>query len=254
MLILKSPREIELLRQADLHTAEILQILREAVKPGVSTKDLDLIAEKEIKKRGVKSAFLGYNGFKGNICASINEEVVHGIPSPKRILKEGDIISIDFGVVYKGYVGDSAITVPCGQVSDVATHLMATTKESLKRAIACCTPDNYLSDIGITIQEYVEAEGFSTVRDYVGHGIGTSMHEDPQVPHYYTGHRGIHLREGLVIAVEPMINEGTWKVRSLSDGWTVVTKDGKLSAHFEHSIAITKDGPYVLSLLPGMEL
>lgn len=248
-MILKSRREIEIMRVSNTHVAEILELMAEAVAPGVTTKDLDDIAAREIKRRNLTSAFMGYHGFTGHICASVNEEVVHGIPSPERVLEEGDIIGIDFGSVYKGYVGDSARTIPVGKISDTAQRLLDATKESLEAAIQFCTPDYYLSDIGKAIQGLVEPRGFSVVRNFVGHGIGTAMHEDPQVPHFYTGKKGPRLRPGLVIAIEPMINEGTLEVDVLADGWTAVTRDRKLSAHFEHSIAITTDGPYVLSRL-----
>jgi methionyl aminopeptidase len=194
---------------------------------------------------------MGYHGFVGNICASINEEVVHGIPSRQRVLHEGDIIGIDFGVVHRGFVGDSAITVAVGAVSTTAQRLMQATQEALEAALKVCTPDHYIADIGRAIQAVVEPRGFSVVRNFVGHGVGTRMHEDPQVPHFFTGKSGPRLRPGLVIAIEPMINEGVFDVEVLSDGWTAVTKDRKLSAHFEHSVAITKDGPYVLSRLGG---
>lgn len=247
-IILKSKREIELLRVANLHVAEILELMAQAIEPGVSTWDLDQIARKELDKRAVKSAFLGYHGFPGTVCASINEEIVHGIPSKKRILSEGDIIGLDFGVVANGYVGDSARTIAVGEVSPLARRLMQVTRESLELAIGVCTPAHRLSDIGKTVQSHAEAAGFSVVRDFVGHGIGAEMHEDPQVPNYYDRPRP-RLKAGMVIAIEPMINEGAYDVEVLDDGWTAVTKDRKLSAHFEHSIAITDGDPIILSLL-----
>ncbi len=247
-IVLKSPREIELMREANRHVAEILERMAEAVAPGVSTWDLDQIARRELDKRKVKAAFLGYHGFPGTVCASINEEIVHGIPSKDRVLEEGDIIGLDFGVICKGYVGDSARTIACGRVSDEAQKLMDVTRSSLEAAIAVCTPDHRLSDIGKAVQRVAEVAGFSVVREFVGHGIGTNMHEDPQVPNYYDGPRP-RLRPGLVIAIEPMINAGTHEVEVLDDGWTAVTRDRRLSAHFEHSVAITDGEPYVLSRL-----
>lgn len=245
-IVLKSAREIELMRGANQHVGEVLQILREAVAPGISTWDLDQIARAEIKKRGVVSAFLGYHGFPATLCTSVNEEIVHGIPRKDKVLKPGDIIGIDCGLVWRGYVGDSALTIPVGEISVAARKLLDVTKESLERAIRVCTPDHRLSDIGKAVQSFVEDEGFSVVRDFVGHGIGTQMHEDPQVPNFYDGLRP-RLKAGMVIAIEPMVNEGTWEVDVLEDGWTAVTRDRRLSAHFEHSIAITDGGPIVLS-------
>ena len=249
-IVLKSPREIEIMRAANRHTAEILELMCEAVAPGVSTWDLDQIARAELKKRGLKSPFLGYHGYPAVVCTSINEEIVHGIPRKDRVLAEGDIIGIDFGVIYESYVGDSARTVPVGEVGPEAQKLMDVTREALERAIAVCTPEYRLSDIGKAVQEHAEASGFSVVRDFVGHGIGTQMHEDPQVPNYYDGPKP-RLRPGLVIAIEPMINAGTFEVQVLEDGWTAVTRDRKLSAHFEHSVAITESDPVVLSRLDG---
>jgi methionyl aminopeptidase len=248
-MILKSPREIEIMHAANRHVAEILALLAERVRPGISTGELDDIAAREIKKRNVKSAFLGYHGFPARLCTSINEEVVHGIPSYQRIVQEGDILSIDFGVVHRGYVGDSAVTLPVGAVSVRAQLLMNTTRDCLMAAIAQCTPDHFLGVIGDTIEPMATANGFSVVRNFVGHGIGTAMHEEPQVPHFRSNNRGPRLRPGLVIAIEPMINAGTFEVDVLADGWTAVTRDRELSAHFEHSIAITEDGPRILSQL-----
>ncbi len=248
-IILKSRRELEVMREANLHVAEILQLLAEAVKPGVSTWELDQICRREIKKRKVQAAFLGYNGFPATLCASINEEIVHGIPRPERVLEEGDIIGLDFGVVHKGYVGDSARTIACGEIPAVAKRLLEVTERCLAAAIGVCTAEHRLSDIGTAVQNVAEPAGFSVVRDFVGHGIGTSMHEDPQVPNYYDGPRP-RMHPGLVIAIEPMINEGTYEVEVLADGWTAVTRDRKLSAHFEHSVAITDAEPWVLSRLP----
>jgi methionyl aminopeptidase len=247
-VVLKSPREIEIMREANQHVAEILELMCRAVAPGVSTWDLDQIGRTEIKKRGVTSAFLGYHGYPAVVCTSVNEEIVHGIPRKDKVLRDGDIIGIDFGVVHKGYVGDSARTVGVGTISVEAQRLIDVTRESLERAIAVCTPDHRLSDIGQTVQVFAEEHGYSVVRDFVGHGIGTQMHEDPQVPNYYDGPKP-RLRPGLVIAIEPMLNVGTFEVEVLDDGWTARTRDRKLSAHFEHSVAITEDGPSVLSRL-----
>jgi methionyl aminopeptidase len=245
-IVLKSAREIEIMREANVHVAEIVALMAEATKPGVSTWDLDQLARREIKKRNVEPAFLGYHGFPATVCLSINEEIVHGIPSPERVLEEGDILGIDFGVIHRGYVGDCARTVACGAISAEARRLLEVTERALEAAIAVCTPAHRLSDIGKAVQAVAEAAGFSVVRDFVGHGIGTAMHEEPQVPNYYDVPRP-RMRPGLVIAIEPMVNQGTWEVEVLDDGWTAVTKDRKLSAHFEHSVAITESDPYVLS-------
>jgi methionyl aminopeptidase len=247
-IVLKSAREIELMRESNRHTAEILAMMAEAVGPGVTTWDLDQIARSEIKKRGLKSAFLGYRGFPAALCASVNEEIIHGIPRKDKVLKEGDIIGLDFGSIYSGYVGDCARTVGAGKISASAQRLMDVTLECLRRAIEVCTPDHRVSDIGKVIQSCAESQGYSVVREFVGHGVGTSMHEEPQVPNYYDGPR-MRLRSGMVIAIEPMVNEGTHETEVLEDGWTAVTKDRKLSAHFEHSVAITDHGPIVLSQL-----
>lgn len=245
-VVLKSAREIEIMREANRHVAEVLEILCANALPGVTTWDLDQIARGEIRTRKVTSAFLGYHGYPAVICASVNEEIVHGIPRRDKVLKNGDIIGIDFGVVFRGYVGDSARTVAVGAVSREADQLIKVTKACLDRAIEVCTPENRLSDIGRVIEELAVKYGYGIVRDFVGHGIGTQMHEDPQVLNYYDGPKA-RLRPGLVIAVEPMINIGTHEVKVLSDGWTAVTADRKLSAHFEDSIAITANGPVVLS-------
>ena len=245
-VVLKSPREIDVMREANRHVAEILQILCDAVEPGVSTWDLDQIARKEIGARGVGSPFLGYHGYPAVTCTSVNEEIVHGIPRRDKILREGDVIGIDFGVTHQGYVGDAARTVSVGPTRSEAQKLIDVTHAALDAAIEVCTPEHRLSDIGRVVQALAEEHGYGIVREFVGHGVGTRMHEDPQVPNYYDGPLK-RLRPGLVIAVEPMLNLGTHEVQVLSDGWTAVTKDGAWSAHFEDSIAITDGGPIVLS-------
>ncbi len=247
-VVLKSPREIDIMAEASGHTAQILDLMCRAVEPGITTWDLDALARQEIKRRRVKSPFLGYNGFPGVVCTSINNEIVHGIPSRKKVLKDGDLIGIDFGITVSGYVGDSARTVAVGNISDAAQKLMDVTAACLEAAIAVCTPAHRLSDIGRAVQAMAERAGYGVVRDFVGHGIGTAMHEDPQVPNYYDGPKP-RLRPGLVIAIEPMVNAGGPGIRLLDDGWTAVTRDGSLSAHFEHTIAITDGAPRVLSRL-----
>ena len=249
MVILKSQQEIEIMRKANIIVAEVLQELRSLVAPGITTKDIDGFAEDYVKKKGVKAAFKGYNGFPSSVCASVNDVVVHGIPSAKRVLKDGDIIGVDFGVCFEGYFGDAAITLPVGNVSPEAERLMRVTEESLYKAIDKVRIGNRLSDISNTVQVHVEEQGFSAVREFVGHGIGKSLHEQPQVPNFGPPGKGVRLEEGMVLAIEPMINAGASGVKVEADGWTAVTKDGSLSAHFEHSVAVTKDGPYILSRL-----
>ena len=248
MIILKSEREINYLRDAGRIVAETHVEVKKAVKPGVTTLDLDRIAEEYIKSRGAIPAFKGYHGFTGNICASINEEVVHGIPGLKK-LKNGDNISIDIGAVINGYNGDAAITVAVGEVDAEVQKLLDVTEESLYKGIEQAIVGNRLSDISHAVQLHVEQHGFGVVRDYVGHGIGRSMHEDPQVPNFGSPGRGPRLKAGMTLAIEPMVNLGTYEVKTLDDGWTVVTLDGKRSAHFEHSIAITDGKPEILTKL-----
>lgn len=248
MIVLKSPAEIEKLRRANAIVAEILQGLKEHVKPGVATIELETICEEEILKRNAKPAFKGYRDYPFCLCTSINEEVVHGMPS-KRKLGEGDILSIDLGVQLEGFYGDAAVTLPVGEITEEAKRLIRITSTALDRAIEAAHVGNRLMDISAAIQQYAEKDGFSVVRDFVGHGIGTELHEAPQVPNFGIPGSGIRLKEGMVLAIEPMINAGTSAVRVLDDGWTAVTADGKLSAHFEHSVAITKTGPMVLSRL-----
>ncbi len=245
-IILKSPPEIEKMRQSNQIVAEILEEVKKAVRPGITTRDLDELAETLTAKHGARPAFKGYSGYPATLCASVNEEVIHGIPS-SRVLAEGDLLSLDFGVVYDGYYGDAAVTVPVGTVSELAERLMRTTEEALYLGIEQARPQNRLLSISAAIQRHVEARGFSVVRDFVGHGIGKSLHEKPQVPNFGVSGKGIRLQPGMTLAIEPMINAGRPDVRVLADGWTAVTKDGSLSAHFEHSVAITEDGPVILS-------
>jgi methionyl aminopeptidase len=247
MITIKSAREIELMRRSGKITAKTLTRLIEAAKPGVTTQDLDRIAEESIREMGGVPTFKGYNGYPASICTSVNDQVVHGIPG-RYVLREGDLLSIDIGTTLEGYVSDSAITVALGKVSAVARRLLRVTQECLMLAIAQMQVGHRLGDIGAAVQQHAERNGFGVVRDLVGHGIGTKMHEEPQVPNYGKAGSGIELRKGLVLAVEPMITQGSWHVRTLDDGWTVVTQDGKLAAHFEHTIALTDGGPRILTL------
>jgi methionyl aminopeptidase len=246
MIILKSAREIELMKEAGLIVYQVHQELAKAVVPGVTTGELDALAESLIRKAGGVPTFKGYNGFTGSICASVNEEVVHGIPG-KRKLREGDVIAIDLGVTYKGYVGDSAYTHPVGQIEPEAQRLLDVTRIALDKAIEQCYPGKRLGDIGHAVQSYVEAQRMGVVRDYVGHGVGTKMHEDPQIPNFGVPDTGVLLKPGMVLAIEPMVNAGTWEVKTLRDKWTVVTADSRFSAHFEHTVAITENGPVILT-------
>jgi len=250
MVILKSLEEIRKLRANNLMVAGILEELKEIIRPGVTTLELDRYCEELTLQKGAKPAFKGYKGYPFSLCTSVNEEVVHGMPSERK-LREGDIVSLDFGIYHQGLYGDAAVTVPVGEVSDEAGRLMQVTEEALYRAIEQARAGNRLGDISAAIQNHAEAAGYSVVRDLVGHGIGRSLHEDPQVPNYGREGRGIELRPGIVLAIEPMVNAGTYAVKVLPDGWTVVTADGKLSAHFEHSVAITEDGPFILSRIDG---
>jgi methionyl aminopeptidase len=252
MIFLKSPQEIALMRAANRVVLEILAELRERVRPGISTGDIDRIAAELIRKKGVHSAFKGYqirNGsvpFPATVCVSLNDEVVHGIPSPHRFIKEGDIVSLDFGVIYKDFYGDAAISFALGKMDERTGRLLETTAAALEEGIAHARVGNRLGDVSAAIQERVEREGFSVVREFVGHGIGRRMHEDPPVPNYGVRDRGVRLREGMVLAIEPMVNTGGPEVALKSDGWTAVTRDSSVSAHFEYSIAITEKGPEVL--------
>ena len=246
MIVCKSPAEIAKMRLANELVADILQALRELVAPGVTTADLDAHAERAAREAGAEPAFKGYRGYPATLCASINDEVVHGIPAG-RALNEGDIISLDMGVKLDGFYGDSAVTVPVGHVSEDVQRLLRVTEEALQKGIAQVKLGGRVSDIGHAIQEHVEAEGFSVVREFVGHGIGAQLHEEPQIANYGEPGRGPRLAEGMVLAIEPMVNMGKPAVKVLRDGWTAVTRDGSLSAHFEHTVAVTKDGPLVLT-------
>lgn len=248
MIIGKSKRELEKMRAAGQLVGKVLRHLRELVEPGITTMELDRVAEKMIRDAGALPTFKGYHGFPYSICASVNEQIVHGFPSDYT-LKDGDIFSIDCGATLEGFVGDSATTVPVGNVSEDWLKLIRVTEECLERAIQKCWPGNHLGDIGWAVQEHAEANGYSVVRDYVGHGIGRRMHEDPQIPNYGRPGLGPKIKAGYVFAIEPMVNLGTHYTKLLSDGWTVVTMDGQPSAHVEHTIAITEDGPEVLTLV-----
>ncbi|WP_027716916.1 type I methionyl aminopeptidase [Desulfuromonas sp. TF] len=246
MIVLKSRAEIEQMRVAGRMVAEILQLLREKVAPGVTTGELDRLAESECRKRKAQPAFKGYGGFPFTICASPNEQVVHGF-ADEMPLKEGDILSIDFGVVYGGFYGDSAITIPVGRIDQEKSLLLQVTERSLELGIAAAVAGNRLSDISHAVQSYVEGEGFSVVREFVGHGIGRQLHEAPQIPNFGPPGQGPRLKAGMTLAIEPMINAGASGVKILDDGWTAVTIDGRPSAHFEHTVAITEEGPQILT-------
>ena len=248
MIIIKSSREIEQLKRSNAIVAEVFEKLKGMISPGVTTKELDEVAEEYILLKGARPAFKGYRGFPATLCISINEEVVHGIPSQRR-LKGGDIVSLDVGVNFVGYFGDAAITLPVGEIDPEAKRLLDVTEKALSIGIEKAKIGNRLFDISYAIQQWVESQGFSVVRDFVGHGIGRDLHEEPQIPNFGAPHQGPRLEKGMVLALEPMVNEGTYEVRVLSDGWTVVTADGKRSAHFEHTIAITDDGAEILSVL-----
>jgi methionyl aminopeptidase len=247
-VVLKSASEIEKMRRAGKIVREVLELVRTLVKPGASTLDLEKAAEARIKELGAKPAFKGYHGFPCVLCTSVNQEVVHGIPSAKRILKEGDIVSVDCGAIIDGYFGDAAITIPVGNKIDPVTEkLLRVTETSLRAGIAEVKPGAHLGDIGAAVQKVVEDAGFSVVIDFVGHGIGTKMHEDPQVPNFGERGQGMKLKAGMVIAIEPMVNVGTPDVKVLADGWTAVTTDGSMSAHFEHTVAVTAEGARILT-------
>lgn len=252
MIYLKSRAEIETMRRASVIVAEVLATLKETVRPGMTTLELDELAERMTYEKGAKPAFKGYavadKVFRHSLCTSVNEEIVHGVPSD-RVLEEGDILGMDFGVVYEGFYGDSAVTVGLGRVSPEAERLMQVTETALNEGIEMLREGNRLGDLGSTIQDIAERSGYSVVREFVGHGIGRKLHEEPPVPNYGEAGKGRRLRAGMVLAVEPMVNAGGKEIRVLEDGWTAVTRDRSLAAHFEHSIAVTADGPYVLSRL-----
>ncbi|MGN0526180.1 MAG: type I methionyl aminopeptidase [Acutalibacteraceae bacterium] len=249
MVVLKSEKEIKQMLEACRISAEALKIAGQAVEPGVSTWEIDRIAKKYIESKGAKPTFLGYNGFPATACISINDEVIHGIPDKKRIVKAGDIVSIDLGAFINGFTGDNAATFACGDISAEAKRLIETTEESLYVGIKKAVSGGRLGDVGSAIQNYCEERGYSVVREYTGHGVGANLHEDPAVPNYGTQGRGVRLVPGMTIAIEPMINEGKASCKTLSNGWTVKTTDGKLSAHFEHTVAITSNGPLIMTKL-----
>lgn len=248
MVVIKTARELSNMKDACRISAEALRVAGEAVKPGVTTYEIDTIIRRYIEKQGAAPSFLGYGGFPASACISVNNVVIHGIPSKKCVLKEGDIVSVDVGAYYGGFHGDNAYTFPCGRISAEAQKLLDATREGLNEGIKQALVGNRIGDIGSAVQKYVEARSYSVVRDFVGHGVGAKLHEDPSVPNYGTPNRGVRLLPGMTIAIEPMVNEGKYQVRVLDDKWTTVTCDGKLSAHFEHTVAITPDGPKIMTL------
>lgn len=247
MIVLKTTRELGIMKEACVISAQALQLIGQAVEPGVTTAELDKLAENFIRSKGAIPNFKGYGGFPATACISVNDQVIHGIPSHSCVLKSGDIVSVDLGAAFEGYHGDNAATFACGDISDEAKRLIDTTRESLYEGIRAARAGGRVGDIGAAVQSYVEARGYSVVRDYVGHGVGTSLHESPEVPNYGVPGRGVRLMPGMTIAIEPMVNAGGYPVKVLPDGWTVLTKDGSLSAHFEHTVAITADGPQIMT-------
>jgi len=247
VIVLKSRRELEIMRRAGVILADVVERLRQRIEPGMSTLEIDEDVERFIASRGAKPAFKGYRGFPATVCISINDEVVHGIPSSSRKVKEGDIIGLDLGCIVDSYHADCAFTLAIGEVPSEVQRLLEVTRESLERAIGECRVGRRLSDVSHAVQLHVEANGFSVVRAFVGHGIGRSLHEEPQIPNFGEPGRGPQLKAGMVLAVEPMVTMGSWEVKVLDDGWTAVTRDGSLAAHFEHTIAVTEDGPEVLT-------
>ena len=248
MVVLKTSRELKAMREAGRISANALKLAGEAVEPGITTWEIDEIVRKYIEGQGAVPSFLGYGGFPASACISVNNVVIHGIPSKKCVVKKGDIVSIGIGAHFNGVHGDNAWTFPCGDISEEARALLDATRESLFEGIKMAKAGNRIGDIGSAVQRYVEARNYSVVRDFVGHGVGAKLHEDPSVPNFGTPGRGVRLLPGMTIAIEPMVNAGTYEVEILSDEWTTVTADGKLSAHFEHSVAITPDGPQILTL------
>ena len=248
MVVLKTARELAIMKEACVISAQALKVIGEAVEPGVSTLELDTLAERFIRSKGARPNFKGLYGFPATACISINNEVIHGIPAKNRILKSGDIVSVDLGAEFEGYNGDNAATFACGDVSDEAKRLMEVTKESLYEGIRHALPGGRVGDISAAVQQYVESRGYSVVRKYVGHGVGTSLHEAPEIPNFGVSGRGVRLVPGMTIAIEPMVNAGSYDVKVMPDGWTVLTSDGSLSAHFEHTVAITADGPKIMTL------
>ena len=249
MIVLKTNRELAVMRKAGVISQQALRLAGEMVEPGVSTWDIDKAVRLFIQSQGAVPSFLGYDGYPASACISVNHVVIHGIPKKSVILKKGDIVSIDVGAQYQGFHGDNAWSYPCGEISGEAQALLDATEKSLFLGVEKARPGNRLGDIGHAVQEYVEARGYSVVREFTGHGVGAKMHEDPSVPNYGTPKRGVRLTAGMVIAIEPMINQGRRDIEVLEDGWTVVTKDGSLSAHFEHTVAITPNGPVILTEL-----
>ncbi len=247
MIVRRSGNELETMHQANALVVSVLEELTEALEPGITTEDLDRQAEKSIRKAGAEPAFKGYRGFPATLCVSINDEVVHGIPSPERVIKDGELVSLDLGSIVDGFYGDGAVTVAVGKVSESLRKLLEVTEAALYKGIEAVRVGNRVSDIGHAVQSYVENQGFSVVRDFVGHGIGTALHEDPQVPNYGEPDKGPRLLPGMALAIEPMVNVGAHFVKTLSDNWTVVTMDGSHSAHFERSVAVTDNGPWVLN-------
>lgn len=250
MIVLKTSRELAIMKEACIISAGALQTVAKAVEPGVSTAELDRLAEEYIRSKGAVPNFKNYQGYPATACISINNEVIHGIPSKQRILKEGDIVSVDLGAMYGGYHGDNAATFAVGDVSPEAKRLMDVTRESLYEGINAARPGGRIGDISHAVQSYVEANGFSVVRQFVGHGVGTKLHEDPEVPNFGKAGHGFRLMPGMTLAIEPMVNAGDYQVRVLKDGWTTVTSDGSLSAHFEHTVVITEDGPKIMTVAP----
>lgn len=250
MIVLKTSRELAIMKEACIISAGALQTVAKAVEPGVSTAELDRLAEEYIRSKGAVPNFKNYQGYPATACISINNEVIHGIPSKQRILKEGDIVSVDLGAMYEGYHGDNAATFAVGDVSPEAKRLMDVTRESLYEGINAARPGGRIGDISHAVQSYVEANGFSVVRQFVGHGVGTKLHEDPEVPNFGKAGHGFRLMPGMTLAIEPMVNAGDYQVRVLKDGWTTVTSDCSLSAHFEHTVVITEDGPKIMTVAP----